>query len=333
MDKFWMQVAQGLKAQYGGEWTVGPGVDSGSTVWHADGITLTEEQEAAITHVLQAVSNARRQTSQPGDGFGQWLRRAVKSGMSNWSIPGESLIGLGLEHPFGFIWIKSHDHLEDTILQSLLNRYFADFLYVHVYQIDDDEWIVLLPSTKSTRVSAMLEQMLEHAQGIHAVLLEELGQHSFILAERPKRWFRSSGGDVDRDGSTLLQAIFALKRMGQWVKQWIPEEPVHGIWAFQTEQLIMSLSAAQQVQWLNQLGAMAKWHQVLADDEELEQTIRVWLQSDANSSEASKRLFIHRNTLLYRLEKIHTQFGLDPRRLEDLMLLRIGLILYKLHKK
>ncbi|MFE8703512.1 PucR family transcriptional regulator [Cytobacillus sp. FJAT-54145] len=52
---------------------------------------------------------------------------------------------------------------------------------------------------------------------------------------------------------------------------------------------------------------------LLVEDRELIQTIRVYLECGLNASTASKKLYIHRNTLQYRLEKFHEKTGIDVR--------------------
>lgn len=52
-------------------------------------------------------------------------------------------------------------------------------------------------------------------------------------------------------------------------------------------------------------------------DEEILETVRVFFLHDLNLTAASKQLFIHRNTLNYRLDKIRKATGLDVRKFED----------------
>ena len=54
----------------------------------------------------------------------------------------------------------------------------------------------------------------------------------------------------------------------------------------------------------------------LLSDEMLE-TIRVFFRNDLNLTAASRQLFIHRNTLNYRLDKIRKETGLDLRSFQD----------------
>ena len=56
---------------------------------------------------------------------------------------------------------------------------------------------------------------------------------------------------------------------------------------------------------------------------EMLETVRVFFQNDLNLTAASKQLFIHRNTLNYRLDKINKEFGLDLRSFQDAVIFRI----------
>jgi len=54
---------------------------------------------------------------------------------------------------------------------------------------------------------------------------------------------------------------------------------------------------------------------------------------DCNVSETAKKLYIHRNTLLYRLDKFKQETGLDVRTFNDAVLVKIALLLYKVTKR
>lgn len=57
--------------------------------------------------------------------------------------------------------------------------------------------------------------------------------------------------------------------------------------------------------------------------DELLETVRVFFRNDLNLTAASRQLFIHRNTLNYRLDKIRKDFGLDLRSFQDAVIFRI----------
>ena len=52
-------------------------------------------------------------------------------------------------------------------------------------------------------------------------------------------------------------------------------------------------------------------------DEEILTTINKFFENSLNVSETSRQLYIHRNTLVYRLDKIQRQTGLDLRKFDD----------------
>ena len=52
------------------------------------------------------------------------------------------------------------------------------------------------------------------------------------------------------------------------------------------------------------------------------------MQNDLNLSETSRQLFVHRNTLVYRLEKLQKTIGLDIRKFEDAMTFKIAMMVF-----
>lgn len=61
-------------------------------------------------------------------------------------------------------------------------------------------------------------------------------------------------------------------------------------------------------------------------DEETLITINKFFENSLNVSETSRQLYIHRNTLVYRLEKLQRSTGLDVRVFEDALTFRIALM-------
>jgi len=68
-------------------------------------------------------------------------------------------------------------------------------------------------------------------------------------------------------------------------------------------------------------------------DAELLRTLDVFLENDLKIGETANKLFIHRNTLLYRLEKIEKLWNLDPRKFNDAFILQLLNLCIKLEKK
>ena len=67
-------------------------------------------------------------------------------------------------------------------------------------------------------------------------------------------------------------------------------------------------------------------------DEETITTINKFFENSLNVSETSRQLYIHRNTLVYRLDKLQKSTGLDLRVFEDAITFKIALMVVKYMK-
>ena len=67
-------------------------------------------------------------------------------------------------------------------------------------------------------------------------------------------------------------------------------------------------------------------------DEETLETIAKFFENNLNVSETSRQLFIHRNTLVYRLDKLDRATGLDLRVFDDAITFQIALMVVKYMK-
>ena len=61
------------------------------------------------------------------------------------------------------------------------------------------------------------------------------------------------------------------------------------------------------------------------DDETLT-TINKFFENNLNVSETSRQLYVHRNTLVYRIEKLQKSTGLDIRVFDDALTFKIALM-------
>ena len=67
-------------------------------------------------------------------------------------------------------------------------------------------------------------------------------------------------------------------------------------------------------------------------DEETLTTINKFFENSLNVSETSRQLYIHRNTLVYRLDKLQKSTGLDLRVFEDAITFKIALMVVQYMK-
>lgn len=64
-------------------------------------------------------------------------------------------------------------------------------------------------------------------------------------------------------------------------------------------------------------------------NEEMLHTIQMFFEKDLNLSDTARQLYIHRNTLVYRLDKVQRQTGLDLRKFDDAVTFKLLLLLGK----
>jgi carbohydrate diacid regulator len=73
-------------------------------------------------------------------------------------------------------------------------------------------------------------------------------------------------------------------------------------------------------------------HQILSPllhDEQLFKTVQIFLANGLNLTTAAEKLHIHRNTLIYRLDKTKKLIQLDPRHFDDALQIKLGLMFYQ----
>lgn len=61
-------------------------------------------------------------------------------------------------------------------------------------------------------------------------------------------------------------------------------------------------------------------------DEEIITTIYEFFKNDLNVSETARKLYIHRNTLVYRLDKVLKTIGLDLRKFDDAVVFKVAMM-------
>jgi len=77
------------------------------------------------------------------------------------------------------------------------------------------------------------------------------------------------------------------------------------------------------------LSEVFKRNPIEALDQETLFTIDKFFENSLNVSETSRKLFVHRNTLVYRLEKIRKITGLDLREFDHAIIFKVALMVKK----
>jgi carbohydrate diacid regulator len=125
--------------------------------------------------------------------------------------------------------------------------------------------------------------------------------------------------DIKRASQSYKEARMALE-VG---KVFYPDREVIGYNSLGIGRLIYQLQPALCDIFLHEV--FGEEVPISFDDETLV-TVNKFFENNLNVSETSRQLFVHRNTLVYRIEKLQKATGLDIRAFDDALTLKIALM-------
>ena len=124
--------------------------------------------------------------------------------------------------------------------------------------------------------------------------------------------------------SSYMQAIATLRM----VNSTNAKGEIHSFKEFVLIKMLEDLPRHKLGEYLNTLLDYSA--KDIFNDEEMINTAEEFLLNSLNVSETSRNLYLHRNTLTYRLDKIEKETGLDIRKFSDAVTFRLITILSKL---
>ncbi|WP_409343926.1 PucR family transcriptional regulator [Paenibacillus sp. MBLB4367] len=104
---------------------------------------------------------------------------------------------------------------------------------------------------------------------------------------------------------------------------------IHLPWKLHLEKLLIAVPETEKQRFVERVLKHVD-HML---DSETQSTLEQFFALDCNVSETAKKLYIHRNTLLYRLDKFKQETGLDVRNFTDAVLVKVAMLLYKVTKR
>ena len=160
-----------------------------------------------------------------------------------------------------------------------------------------------------------LEELTQFAQALQETLMGETAHQMTIGIGRSRH-------TMDELRESYLEARKAIE-VGRIFK---PEENIYVFSRLILERFLMELPQ----------DISAYYHGLLFNrknqrlfNEEMLYTIDMFFKKDLNLSDTARQLYIHRNTLVYRLDKVQKQIGLDLRSFEDAVTFKILMELKK----
>ncbi|MGI6069447.1 MAG: PucR family transcriptional regulator [Blautia sp.] len=173
----------------------------------------------------------------------------------------------------------------------------------------DDRRIIIIRELQSTETHKDMED-------IARTLVDMLGTEAMTMA-----WvsYSNSANDLADLPNAYKEAVTALE-VG---KIFYAQQNTFGYNRLGIGRLIYQLPTSICQMFIDEV-----FHEEsLADlDDETMTIIRTFFENNLNLSETSRKLYVHRNTLVYRFEKLEKKFGLDIRTFEDALTFKIAMM-------
>ena len=173
--------------------------------------------------------------------------------------------------------------------------------------VDMDKHSVVL--LKDVSDEDTVEDLIQYAQALQETLMEETAHQMTIGI-----------GGVRHTLEELRESYAEARRAIEVGRNFKPEESIYVYSRLILERFLMELPA----------DISAYYHSLLFNrrnqrlfNEEMLYTIDMFFRKDLNLSDTARQLYIHRNTLVYRLDKVQKQTGLDLRSFTDAVTFKI----------
>ena len=206
--------------------------------------------------------------------------------------------------------METKQHKDENALATIRNIFSArtrDFITAL-----DDSGIIVVRELQST-------ESYEELDGIACMLVDMLNTEAMTSA-----WVSYSNVAVDI--MELSDAYKEARTALEVGKIFYADKNVFGYNRLGIGRLIYQLPTQVCNMFVGEIFGEESLESI--DDETLN-IIRTFFENNLNVSETSRKLFVHRNTLVYRLEKIKKITGLDLREFDHAIIFKVALMVRK----
>ncbi|MDN4594370.1 PucR family transcriptional regulator [Polycladomyces subterraneus] len=270
---------------------------------------LTERERLLISALLSEWAHKNEPIAKR-EGFAEkvarWLRDAERD--PDTPVPGE-LLERDWEGrvPLLVVHTKVAFPLSDL---AVLESYFEQQAWL--IPMRERELLVMVPVSliQSEEETALTEELYRAGEGLVEVAAAEIGETVTVVIHPPL--FHPDQLPV------ALKELRTAWRLG---RRFHPQRTVIATWNARLERLLTEIPDDVVRRWLMQ-SPSPFW-----EDGEIRETLTALFRHNLNLSETARALYVHRNTLLYRLERLKQETGLDARRFEDAVYMYTVLLL------
>ncbi|NTZ20519.1 PucR family transcriptional regulator [Paenibacillus sp. JMULE4] len=259
----------------------------------------------------------------------EWFREQQELGLVQAEMPDTLVSQLGLYSTkiplllYGdYTTARRVQYLE---LKKLLESFFD--AEITLIPLTDKEWLMLAPENilsiddkedRDPDEETQEDLLAAVGYGLHEMLENEWVGECHLAVHYPIL-----------PSKELYAAILQLRETMMLGRTYHVGSTTHLPWELQLEKLVHLIPDAEKAGFLERAAQRLD----LAFDPETLTTLEHFFQLDCNVSETAKKLYIHRNTLLYRLDRFKQETGLDVRTFNHAVLVKIAMLLYKVTKR
>jgi len=289
------------------------------------GWTLTQIRSSNVKN-YEGVTESERYARE----LGAWIVEQLETSESQVSIP-DRLMARGrlFSNMIPFLLVSEQLEVGRTSysdLEKLLRTFLAEDMML--IPLKEQEWLVLGPISlirdaqseeRDEESEESVEESLEPiAYGLHEMLASEWIGECHLAVAPPIS-----------PANSIVATTALLRETVHLGRAFHVGSNIHLPWLLHLERLLNTIPEAQRTKFVEQ--ALKRTDFFL--ETEILTTLETFFDLDCNVSETAKKLYIHRNTLLYRLDKLKQETELDVRLFRDAVLVKIILLLYKVTKR
>lgn len=332
-------ITAGSRAEKSGvTWFIAGKLKHDVSVMEVVDATLTNKEKELISWTLRMTvgnqsvksSSSLSDSERFAEKISDWLQQQLESDSPAYSLPDHLTVGSRLYYdmiPFLLITEQSSPkQAVYTELEKLLKSFLSEDILL--IPLKSQEWLIwgpigLLKDEDAEQYDSAVEESLEDslssiASGLHEMLASEWLGECHLAVALP---VTPSKG--------MVETAFLLRETINLGRKFHVGTNIHLPWMLQLERLLNTIPESYRAKYLEQSLKRAD----LFVEPEMLATLETFFSLDCNVSETAKKLYIHRNTLLYRLDKLKQETGLDVRQFRDAVLVKIILLLYKVTKR
>lgn len=276
---------------------------------HASIINIAVVSLLELAEVTQEDSDRRRLSD-------IWVNSLISDSSDNFELIAEKARLLGIDcqklcsllvitfHPMTYSELPALELAITEVAKAGQGLQFASY-------VGQGQFVCAVLAT-GVNSKAELEQTCENLEK----KLVDILPYFYIGVGRPSRGING----YRKSYSDALHCARVVERLGDASKHTLYFNEQHIF------RLLESVPERYRDIYIGNLTEEREWDPVLLE------TLHVYFTNDCHVNQTAKKLYIHRNTLLFRLNKVADQFGLDPRKFHDSMELRVLLYLLRLSK-